>query len=371
MNILITGSRGFIGQNLLARLATESGLSPIPTDRETTAKDLASAVARADFICHLAGVNRPRDNSEFDAGNRRFTEELCAMAAATGRALPIILSSSLHAARDTPYGLSKRAAEEAVEAYGRKAGAPTYVYRLPNVFGKWCKPNYNSAVATFCHNIANGLPISVDDASAPLTLVYVDDVVQTFIEIFRGRTLPAGSPTLTPTYSTTVGKVALLIQSFRDIRDTHVVGATGEGLVRALYATYLSYLRPANFAYPLKCHADPRGVFVEFLKTQRSGQFSFFTAPPGITRGGHYHHTKNEKFLVVRGSASFRFRHIATAETYEVRTTAEVPTVVETVPGWAHDITNVGDTEMIVMLWANEIFDPERPDTFASPFAPA
>jgi UDP-2-acetamido-2,6-beta-L-arabino-hexul-4-ose reductase len=367
MNILITGAGGFIGRNLVAHLGTTPDMVAIPAGRDTSAQDLASYVATADFICHLAGVNRPTDDREFDSGNRELTARLCDMAAATGRKIPLIISSSVHAERPTPYGSSKLAAEQAARNYGKQTGAPVHVFRLPNVFGKWCRPNYNSAVATFCHNIANDLPISVSDPAAPLTLVYVDDVVRAFTAIFSG-----GSDTeVTPAYTTTVGEVASVVQGFRDTRQTHTVGSTGVGLVRALYATYLSYLKPDQFSYPLTRHADARGVFVEFLKTAASGQFSFFTALPGITRGGHYHHTKNEKFLVVRGRAAFRFRHILTGDTYELTTTAEAPMVVETVPGWAHDITNVGDEEMIVMLWANEIFDRERPDTFTAPLLPA
>jgi UDP-2-acetamido-2,6-beta-L-arabino-hexul-4-ose reductase len=236
------------------------------------------------------------------------------------------------------------------------------------VFGKWCKPNYNSAVATFCHNIANDLPIKINDGSAELTLVYVDDVVDEFIRVLKNK--PAindtGFCSVPIEYKTTVGELARQVEAFRDSRSSLISERVGTGFVRALYSTYMSYLSPDAFAYEVPKFGDPRGVFVEMLKTQDSGQFSFFTAHPGITRGGHYHHTKTEKFLVIKGRARFGFRHVLTDETYELFTSGEQPTIVETIPGWSHDITNVGKDEMVVMLWANEIFDRDRPDTIAS-----
>ena len=240
-----------------------------------------------------------------------------------------------------------------------------YVFRLPNVFGKWCRPNYNSVVATFCHNISRGLPITVNDPAAVLQLVYVDDVVRHFIALANGD---AGSDTtqIDPTYSITLGELTAQIEGFRDSRTNLATGAVGTGLTRALYATYVSYLAPDNFDYPLTAHTDPRGTFVEMLRTPDSGQFSYFTAHPGITRGGHYHHSKTEKFLVIQGKARFGFRHVLTNETFEIITTGGTPRVVETVPGWSHDVTNIGEDTLIVMLWANELFDRDRPDTIAA-----
>ena len=266
--------------------------------------------------------------------------------------------------------MSKRAAEETLFELQRSTGGPVYVFRLPNVFGKWCKPNYNSAVATFCHNISRGLPIQVNDPAAPLTLVYVDDVVERFIQLMDGadRRLDAeGFETVSPQYTTTVGELAGQIQAFKESRDSLVTERVGSGLVRALYSTYLSYLPPEEFAYRVPRHSDPRGVFVEMLKTPDCGQVSYFTAHPGVTRGGHYHHSKTEKFLVIKGMARFKFRHMSTGETHELVSRGESAEIVETVPGWTHDITNVGDEELVVMLWANEVFDRTRPDTFASP----
>jgi UDP-2-acetamido-2,6-beta-L-arabino-hexul-4-ose reductase len=255
------------------------------------------------------------------------------------------------------------AAEEALISLEKDTGSPVYLYRLPNVFGKWSRPNYNSAVATFCHNIANDLPVQINDPASVINLVYIDDVIQNFLRLLQEQ--PAGVvwPEVSPAYKITVGELAEQIRVFKSGRESMVTEPVGVGFTRALYSTYLSFLRPEQFTYPLTAHADARGRFVEMLKTKDSGQFSFFTAHPGITRGGHYHHSKNEKFLVIQGKARFGFRHVVTGETYELFTEGEKPEVVETVPGWSHDITNIGDNEMIVMLWANEIFDRQHPDT--------
>ena len=240
------------------------------------------------------------------------------------------------------------------------------IYRLPNVFGKWCKPNYNSVVATFCHNIVNDLPITVNDSSAQLKLVYVDDVVNEFINRLSNIVPGLSNGVVEPVYSLTLGELAAQVEQFKACRSSLVVEHVGLGFIRALYATYVSYLPPNRFMYSLPKHGDERGVFVEMLKKKDSGQFSYFNAHPGVTRGGHYHHTKTEKFLVIKGSARFRFRHVLTNEVYAVDVNGEKPQIVETVPGWTHDITNTGNEEMMVMLWANEIFDRERPDTIAS-----
>jgi UDP-2-acetamido-2,6-beta-L-arabino-hexul-4-ose reductase len=247
---------------------------------------------------------------------------------------------------------------------------PVHVFRLPNVFGKWCKPNYNSAVATFCHNIARGIPIQVNDPAALVTLVYVDDVIARFMQLMDGADAcrdTGGSEAIAPQYTTTVGELARQIQAFKHSRSTLMTDRVGTGLLRALYATYVSYLPPELFTYTVPQYGDTRGVFAEMLKTPDCGQFSYFTAHPGITRGGHYHHSKTEKFLVIKGQARFKFRHMHTGETYDLNTSGDKAEVVETVPGWTHDITNVGPEEMVVMLWANEIFDRARPDTFTCP----
>ena len=366
MKVLVTGSNGFIGKNLMVRLGELEGYEAIGFDRDDSLGYLAERVGRADAVVHLAGINRPKDVKEFAEGNVDLTVRLCELIAATGRKIPLIISSSIQAELANPYGNSKRGAEVAGQALAENTGNPVAIYRLPGVFGKWCRPNYNSVVATFCHNIANDLPIQINDPAAALNLVYVDDVVGEFIRVLKG--MPAGlfRSEVSPVYSITLGDLATQIEMFKNCRESLVSERVGTGLVRALYATYVSYLPPAKFAYDLPKYGDERGVFVEMLKTQDSGQFSFFTAHPGITRGGHYHHTKTEKFLVIKGSARFGFRHVVTNERYEVSTSGDRPQVVETVPGWTHDITNVGENEMVVMLWANEIFDRERPDTIAS-----
>jgi UDP-2-acetamido-2,6-beta-L-arabino-hexul-4-ose reductase len=280
--------------------------------------------------------------------------------------LPLVLASSAQAERDNPYGQSKLAAEQAVQQLCAASGHPAVVYRLPGVFGKWCKPNYNSVVATFCHNIARGLPVQINDPAARLQLVYVDDVVSSFIAALDAPAAGLSRGEVAPLYAITLGDLAQQIGAFGDCRTSLMSERVGTGLVRALYATYVSYLPNERFAYDVPVHGDPRGVFVEMLKTPDSGQFSYFTAHPGITRGGHYHHTKTEKFLLIKGRAVFRFRHLLTGELFELATSGDKPQVVDTIPGWVHDITNVGDDEMVVMLWANEVFDRERPDTVAS-----
>jgi UDP-2-acetamido-2,6-beta-L-arabino-hexul-4-ose reductase len=374
MKVLITGANGFVGKNLQLRLSERQDVQVVCFTRENRSEQLPDLLQGVDFVFHLAGVNRPQDPDEFAAGNAGLTRALCdavaGVARAAGRRIPILHTSSIHAALDNPYGRSKREAEEALQAAGRDPRVPVHVFRLPNVFGKWCRPDYNSAVATFCHNIARDLPIRINDPQAVVTLVYVDDVLDRFLQLMDGADAAAGSggfESVAPQYTVTVGELARQLQVFRDSRGTLMADRVGTGLARALYSTYVSYLPVEAFAYEVPQHADPRGVFVEMLKTPDCGQFSFFTAHPGVTRGGHYHHSKTEKFLVIRGDARFRFRHMQTGQVHELLTSGVRPQIVETVPGWTHDITNIGEDEMVVMLWANEVFDRARPDTFACP----
>jgi UDP-2-acetamido-2,6-beta-L-arabino-hexul-4-ose reductase len=363
--IAVTGANGFIGKNLVVRLG-ELGLEARAIAHELSAAEMATQLGDVDLVVHLAGVNRPQTEDEFTSGNQGMTERLVAALTAVGGRIPLVYASSIQAERDNAYGRSKKAAEDAVAGYGAATGAPVKVFRLPNVFGKWCRPNYNSVVATFCHNISRGLPITVSDANAMLRLVYVDDVVQRFVELAQNPSGTASAQPVAPEYEISLGELAQRLEGFRDSRGSLVTGAVGTGLMRALHATYVSYLAPENFDYPLVSHEDPRGRFVEMLRTPDSGQFSYFTAHPGITRGGHYHHSKTEKFLVVQGTARFGFRHVLTNETFEIVTSGAEPRVVETVPGWAHDVTNIGEDTMVVMLWANELFDREKPDTIAA-----
>lgn len=374
MRVLVTGAEGFIAKNLRLHLAERNDVEVVCFNRATYPSDLSDLIPSVEFIFHLAGVNRPQDPQEFLSGNVELTSAVAGAVARvardTGRKVPVVYTSSTQVVRDNAYGQSKLRAEQALRTALEVNGIPLHIFRLPNVFGKWCKANYNSAVATFCHNTARGLPIQVDDPAAPLTLVYVDDVVRRFMAVMDGADrLPSadGTEAVDPQYATTVGEVAQLIQAFKDSRSSLVTERVGTGLTRALYATYVSYLPPGAFAYSVPQHGDARGVFVEMLKTPDCGQFSFFTAHPGITRGAHYHHTKTEKFLVIKGRARFRFRHMQSGEQHELVTSGDKAEIVETVPGWTHDITNIGSDEMVVMLWANEVFDRQRPDTFAAP----
>ncbi len=365
LSVVVTGADGFIGRNLILKMSAVGGFDVRPVVRESSADHHAAALAGADFVIHLAGVNRPLHPEEFAVGNHQATESLIAAIEASGRSIPVAFASTSRAIEDTPYGRSKKAAEDALVAYSARTGAAVHLLRLTNVFGKWARPNYNSAVATFCHNIARGLPITVNDPAAPLSLVYIDDVVDALIDLVARRPDNSGLLEVGPVYSTTVGEVADLIQRFHADRGEGLIESVGVGLTRALYATYVAALPTDRFSYPVVAHTDPRGSFVEMLKTRTSGQFSYFTAHPGVTRGGHYHHTKTEKFLVLCGEAHFRFRHMITGEVHEVRTSGTDPVIVETVPGWTHDVTNAGHETLVVMLWANEIFDRDRPDTMA------
>lgn len=365
MKIVVTGANGFIGKNLCLRLYEMGHHDILEINRGTSKKNTLSYLSEADFIYHLAGVNRPKDPIEFERGNADLTSFIVETLENSGRSTPIVLSSSIQINLDNPYGRSKLAAERALKSYAKKNGAPYYIFRFANVFGKWCKPNYNSFVATFCSNIVNGIEISINDPDAKVRLVYIDDVCNSLIKLLEGEAI-SGSCKVPIEYDTSVGEVANIISTFKKSRTTLITESVGEGLSRALYSTYMSYIPPADFSYNVPSYKDERGVFCEMLKTKDAGQFSFFTAYPGVTRGGHYHHTKTEKFLVIRGTARFNFRNILTDERHSKTTTGDSIEIIETVPGWSHDITNIGKSELIVMLWANEIFDPKNPDTKAA-----
>lgn len=368
LTVLVTGAHGFIGRNLSLRLE-ELGHRTIPITRLSGPHALAEGIAAADAVIHLAGANRPADSADFMAVNHGEVERLVATLVQADRPIPVILASSIRAGEPTDYGTSKLAGEDALRAHGRDTGAPVHIFRLPNVFGKWARPDYNSAIATFCHRVARGEPIVVHDPDASLTLAYIDDVVAAFVAILEQGASP-GFHTVDPTYTTSVGAVADAIRGFARTRETGEIGRVGTGLERALYATYVAALPPERFSYPITTHRDPRGGFAEMLKTVDSGQFSVFNALPGVTRGGHYHHTKTEKFLIVHGRARFRFRHMVTGDRHELETGGDDFRIVETVPGWSHDVTNIGDDLMISLLWANEVFDRERPDTVGAAVAP-
>lgn len=368
--VLVTGADGFIGKNTVIRLRESAGVVVSTFVRGDDRSRLPSLLADADAVVHLAGENRPADEAAFAEVNGGLTIALCeaidTVTRESGRQVPLVLASSIQAERDNPYGRSKLAAEKALESLAARSGNPCIIFRLPGVFGKWCRPGYNSVVATFCHNIARGLPVRVDDPMTPLRLVYIDDVVDALIAATDAGEQGVARPSVTPEYGVTLGELVEQIRSFGECRSSLMTERVGTGFARKLYSTYISCLPTDNFSYAVPHHPDPRGTFVEMLKTRDSGQFSYFTAHPGVTRGGHYHHTKTEKFLVIKGTARFRFRHLITGELVEFLKVGQRPEIVDTIPGWSHDITNIGAEEMVVMLWANENFDRQRPDTVAS-----
>ena len=359
--ILVTGANGFIGKNLLIRLGEQPDVEISSFVRGDSVESLRALVVMADAVIHLAGENRPNDVADFDH-NIDLTSALCDAIQSVGRNIPLIFASSAQAQYENPYGQSKLAAEKVIEAFVAKADNSAVIYRLVGVFGKFCKPNYNSVVATFCNNIARGLPIQISDRDFSLELAYIDDVVDELLQALTAGNSGLLWGEVSQTYSITLGDLAEQIRAFDNCRSSLISERVGTGLTRALYSTYISYLPKDQFVYDLTPHVDERGTFVEMLKTPDCGQFSFFTISPGVTRGAHYHHSKTEKFLVVSGLVRMRFRKLVTGETCEVILSSDKPQVMDTIPGWVHDITNMGDSEAIIMLWANETFDPQRPD---------
>jgi UDP-2-acetamido-2,6-beta-L-arabino-hexul-4-ose reductase len=366
MKVLVTGSNGFIGKNILFRLREHLDIEALTYVRGQDKADLIELLSSSNIVIHLAGENRPDNEQAFIDVNIALTEEICSCLKKLNKCIPILFASSAQAVLDNPYGRSKLAAEQAVIALAIEQGNPVAIYRLPGVFGKWCKPNFNSVVATFCYNKANDLPVFINDANSLLRLVYIDDVVSDMLSMLKCDWVGVLRPTIEPEYSVTLGELSDQIDAFKECRSTLQVERVGFGLTRALYSTYVSYLPQHKFVYDVPAYGDVRGVFVEMLKTRDSGQLSFFTAHPGITRGGHYHHTKTEKFLVIKGQARFGFRNLLNDEIYFLETCGDKPQIVDSVPGWTHDITNIGADELVVMLWVNEIFDRTKPDTIAS-----
>lgn len=365
MNILITGSEGFVGKNLRVSLQQKSGLTVFCYDIDDDPEKLPGLLDQADFVFHLAGVNRPVDQDEFRTGNAELTEQICAYLAGGSRKVPIVLSSSTQAALENPYGKSKLAAENAIFAYALQTGSPGYVFRLPNVFGKWCRPNYNSGVATFCHNIANGLPIQVNDPNVVLTLAYIDDVVAAFLEALAGNvTIVDRFCQVHPVHTARLGDIAELIGSFKASREERSIPDMSAPFTQKLYSTYLSYLPTDQFSYPLAMNVDDRGSFTEFIKTEDRGQVSVNISKPGVTKGNHWHHTKNEKFLVVSGEGVIRLRKVGEREIVDYRVSGSQLEVVDIPPGYTHSLCNTGSENLVVVIWCNEIYDPDRPDTF-------
>lgn len=379
MKVLVTGAKGFIGKNLIAELnnikegkakaySLPFSLSVFEYDLDTEPTMLDVYCKEANFVFHLAGVNRPKDQTEFMEGNFGFTSVLLNKLKKHGNCCPVMLSSSIQAEKDNPYGNSKKAGEDLLFEYSRETGAEVFIYRFPNVFGKWCRPNYNSAVATFCHNIRHNLPIQVNDRSAMMTLVYIDDVVKELISALEGRPQKVGGFCQVPTeHRTTLGEIADLIYSFKENRNNLQVPDLSDAFTKKLYSTYLSYLPTDNFSYPLKMNTDDRGSFTEFLKSPDRGQVSVNISKPGITKGEHWHHTKNEKFLVVSGKGVIRFRKIDDQQIHEYFVSGDNLEVVDIPVGYTHNIENLGKTDMVTVMWVNEVFDPEHPDTYYLP----
>lgn len=365
MRVLVTGANGFIGKNLVETLKRDEKYEIVEIDINNTKEELKSEIVKADFIYHLAGVNRPKNDEEFFQGNKGLTEEIVDTLTENGLSTPILVTSSIQADLDNAYGQSKKAAEDAVENYSIKTGAKAYTFRLPNVFGKWCRPNYNSAIATFCNNVAKGEEVWVSDPTRVMTLVYIDDVVRCFIEAANGK-FDNGEKfkSVDVQHEATLGEIVDLIKSFRESRTSLMVPNMSDQLTKKLYSTYLSYLPKDEFSYSLKMNIDNRGSFTEFLKTSERGQVSVNISKPGITKGNHWHNTKNEKFLVVSGVGVIRFRKPDGEEIIEYNVSGEKLEVVDIPVGYTHSIVNLGDSDMVTIMWVNEVFNPEVPDTY-------
>lgn len=378
MKILITGAKGFIGKNLVSQLRnigegkannykiSGKELTIFEYDVDSDIQELDTYCKEADFVFHLAGVNRPKDSSEFMLGNYGFTSQLLNALKRHENRCPVMLSSSIQATLDNPYGESKRAGEQLMFDYAKETGAKVLVYRFPNVFGKWCRPNYNSVIATFCNNIANDLPIQINDASVKLNLVYIDDVVDELIAALCGdEHYEDKFGSVKPIYTITLGEIVDLLSSFKNMQQDLDIPNVKDGFSKKMYSTYLSYLSPEKFRYPLRMNIDNRGSFTEIIRSSISGQFSVNISKPGITKGEHWHQSKNEKFVVVSGKGLIQMRKIESDEIFNFYVSGEKIEVVEMVPGYTHNIINLSDTEdLITFMWCNECFDANRPDTF-------
>lgn len=364
MEVLVTGSKGFIGKNLIERLGRIENVNIHSFDKDDSFEDLEKKINKIDFIFHLAGINRPENVEDFYAGNRDTIGKLINTIEKQNLNIPILVTSSIQVERDNDYGKSKLEGEKLLREYSKKNNGKIYIYRLPNVFGKWCRPNYNSVIATWCFNIANNKEILVNSREAKLNLVYIDDVVNIFVGHLSDNKEEKEYYSIPVTYEKTLGEVEELLYSFKNNRKDLTIPKVGTGFERALYSTYLSYLDTADFSYELTEHRDNRGAFVEILRTTNSGQFSMSTSKPGITRGNHYHNTKNEKFLVIQGEAIIRFRHIHSDEIIEYKVSDKKLEVVDIPVGYTHNITNTGDSQMLLVIWANELFDEKNPDTY-------
>lgn len=364
MKVLVTGAKGFIGKNLVSTLDREDKYEIICIDRENSKEELEKGVLNSDFIVHLAGINRPKNKEEFFEGNTGLTEEIIEILKKNNKNTSILITSSIQADLDNAYGQSKKGAEEALIKYMADTKGNVFIFRLPNVFGKWCRPNYNSAIATFCHNIARGEEVWISDPTKEMTLVYIDDVVRNIKNVIDNEEnyIP-GYQNVDIEHKATLGEIVDLINSFKESRKSLMIPNMENELTKKLYSTYLSYLPEKDFSYPLKMNVDNRGSFTEFIKSKDRGQVSVNISKPGITKGNHWHDTKNEKFLVVSGEGVIRFRKVDSEEIIEYKVSGEKLEVVDIPVGYTHSIINTGERDMVTIMWVNEIFNPEKPDT--------
>lgn len=364
MKVLVTGSNGFIGKNLISHLQEKQEIEIIKYDRNTPFELIKNNIENIDFIYHLAGVNRPKDINEFRIGNIDLTERIINLIMSKNLKIPFLITSSIQANLDNEYGKSKKKAEDIIINYGKVA--PIYIFRLHNVFGKWCRPNYNSVVATFCNNVANNLDIKIDNPSTELTLIYIDDIIKEFLNIlYTGKTsyLEGDYCYISPRYNVTLGELANYIKSFKESMKSIMVPNTGNEFVKKLFSTYISYVPMEDLICKAKMNIDERGSFTEIVKTKECGQFSISFSKPGIIRGNHYHHTKIERFIVIKGHAKIKFTNILDNTSYEFEVDDRDIKVITIPVGYTHNIQNIGNDEMILAIWCNEIFNPEFPDT--------
>jgi len=361
MKVLITGGLGFVGQNLDLRLK-EQGFSSLLFDKDNTSEELEVMIEQADFIVHLAGVNRPLNKEEFYSGNANLTYTLTELIKKHKKNIPLIFSSSIQAELDNDYGKSKRQGEDYLVKYKKETGNDVFIFRLPNLFGKWSRPNYNSVVATFCYNVARDLPLTISNPNYELELAHIDDVVDAFINVIENGSNETYN-TIAITHTVTLGRLAELINSFKESRKSLYLPFVGDAFIEKLYATYLTYLDENDFAYKVKSHVDDRGSFTELFKTLGYGQFSVNVAKPGITKGNHYHHTKNEKFIVLSGVGIIKLRHVNSDKTVLIPVSGEDLTIVDMIPGYTHSIINTGKADLVFFIWGSENYDPNRPDT--------
>lgn len=365
MKVLVTGANGFVGKNLRSYLKQYEEIEVFCYDKDSTLDELNKYTKECDFVFHLAGINRPQDPKEFMEGNFGFTSTLLEKLKEHKNKAPIMISSSIQAELDNDYGKSKKAGEELLFKYGNDNNIKIYVYRFPNLFGKWCRPNYNSVVATFCNNIATNQEIIVNDEFKELELAYIDDVCEEIVKCLEDNPTKKEDFCIIPiTYKKTLGHIANLIKSFKENDRGIMVPSTGDEFTKKLYATYISYVPLKEMVVDLEEHRDDRGVFCELVRTKEAGQVSVSTTKPTIVRGGHYHHTKMERFIVIKGKAKIEFEHVLTHEKYEFEVSGDKLQYVTIPVGYQHSINNIGEEELILILWANELFDPSKSDTY-------